>query len=111
MEPVRMLELKTCQCRYCATGNSTTEEVQTFKQLAISFFVHFCHTLRWWWLYRSLFIVNVRAIESQRVTRSAFVMLEMFDLNLVILFLMEFMQLEICEEMQPVQMQRKYGGI
>ena len=49
--------------------------------------------------------------ESQRVSGSTFAMLEMFDLNLVILFLMEFMQLEICEEMQPVQMQRKYGGI
>ena len=107
MEPVRMLELKTCQCRYCATGNSTTEEVQTFKQLAISFFVHFCHTLRWWWLYRSLLIVK----SGQRVIRSSFAMLEMFDLNLVILFPMKFMQLEICEEMQPVQMQRKYDGI
>ena len=38
MEPVRMLELKTCRCRYRATGNSTTEEVQTFKQLTISLF-------------------------------------------------------------------------
>ena len=54
---------------------------------------------------------QVRVTESQRVSGSVFAMLELFYLNLIILFLMEFMQLEICEEMQPVQMQRKYGGI
>ena len=44
MEPVRMLELKTCQCRYRATSNSTTEEVQTFQQLAISLFTLLSYT-------------------------------------------------------------------
>ena len=39
-----MLELKTCQCRYRAAGNSTTEEVQTFKQLAISLFTLLSYT-------------------------------------------------------------------
>ena len=102
-----MLEL--CQCRYHATGNSTTEEMQTFKQLAISLFTLLSYTP----LVVALQVTHcrVRVIESQRVTRSVFAMLEMFDLNLVILFPMKFMQLEICEEMQPVQMQRKYGGI
>ena len=105
-----MLELKTCRCRYRATGNSTTEEVQTFKQLAISLFTLLSYTP----LVVALQVTThcqVRVTESQRVTRSVFAMLEMFDLNLVILFPMKFMQLEICEEMQPLQMQRKYGGI
>ena len=105
-----MLELKTCQCRYRATGNSTTEEVQTFKQLATSLFILLSYTP----VVVALQVTNhcrVRVTESQRVTRSAFAMLEMFYLDLVILFPMKFMQLKICEEMQPVQMQRKYGGI
>ena len=94
MEPVRMLELKTCQCRYRAAGNCTTEEVQTFKQLAISLFTLLSYTP----LVVALHVTThcqVRVTESQRVTRSVFAMLEMFDLNLVILFLVKFMQLEI----------------